>query len=333
MRAMVLAAGYGQRMRPLTLLRAKPALPVLGRPLVHWTAERLAEAGVREVLVNLHHLPGSVEAALGSGRRFGLRVSYRHEPRILGTGGGPRAVRSFFGDEPFLLVNGDVVFGFDLRRLLTRQAAAGVPAALALRRNPDPRAYSPVITDRRARILSIAGRPRVAEGAVSMFAGVHAMSPALLEQLPEGPSDSVRDLYTPFLAQGGALLGVRLRGEWYDFGQPSLYLEAQLRLLKGRALVDEKARLGAGVQLERSVVGAGSRVGGGARVRCGILWEDSVIEPGARVDRSIVAGGGVVRAGELAAGVIVLPAAVLDGAGQLPFTWERRGEMAWVRIR
>ena len=165
MKAMVLAAGLGLRMRPLTLLRAKPVLPVLNRPLLDWTMARLARAGVRDVVVNLHHLPETVTAVLGSGRRFGLRIRYSREQTILGTGGGPRAVRELFGDEPLLLVNGDVLFDLDLRRLLAVHRASGARATLALRPNPVPYAYSPVVSDRKGRILSIAGRPAAARGA------------------------------------------------------------------------------------------------------------------------------------------------------------------------
>jgi len=157
MKAMVLAAGLGLRMRPLTLLRAKPVLPVLDRPLIAFTLERLARAGVREAVVNLHHLPETVRAALGSGRRFGLRILYVHEPEILGTGGGPRAVRECLGRGEVLLVNGDMYFDFDLRELVARHRRSGAAATLALRRHPEPGAYSTVVTDRRGRILSIAG--------------------------------------------------------------------------------------------------------------------------------------------------------------------------------
>ena len=136
---MVLAAGLGTRMRPLTLLRAKPALPVMNRPLLHWTLDLLARNGVTEVMINLHHLPFTVMEAVGDGRVFGLRVTYSREPRILGTGGGPRKVRSFFGDDPFILVNGDMVFDFDLRGLVRRHEKTGARATLALRPNPDPR--------------------------------------------------------------------------------------------------------------------------------------------------------------------------------------------------
>jgi len=333
MKAMVLAAGLGLRMRPLTRLRAKPVLPVLDRPLIAYTLERLARAGVREVVVNLHHLPDTVRAALGSGRRFGLSILYVHEPEILGTGGGPRAVRERLGREEVLLVNGDMFFDFDLQELLARHRRSGAAATLALRRHPDPGAYSAVVSDRRGRILAIAGKPKPAFGSVSMFAGIHVLDPRLLERLPDGVSDSVRDLYVPLLAEGAELQGVRHTGAWYDFGRPSLYRDAQLRMLAGRGrrqlVVGRGARVAASAA-RRSVIGARSRVAAGARVVSSILWEDVVVEAGARVTRAIVTAGGVVRASDRAADVIVMPrAALAAGHGE---AFEEHGDMAWVRI-
>jgi NDP-sugar pyrophosphorylase family protein len=336
MKAMVLAAGLGLRMRPLTLLRAKPALPVLNRPLLHWTMARLARAGVRDVVVNLHHLSETVTGVLGTGRQFGLRIRYSLEPVILGTGGGPRAVREAFGGEPLLVVNGDVLFAFDVRTVLAAHRRSGAVATLALRRNPVPHAYSPVVADRSGRILSIAGRPKPGRGRVAMFASVHAMDPALLERLPEGASDSVRDLYIPLLAEGVHLHGVSTRGAWYDFGRPALYRDAQLRLLpgrgRGRVLVDGTARVAATARVTRSVVGGRSRVGAGARVERSVLWERAVVEAGARLDGAIVATGGVVRTGESAEDVIVFPAEALEAGGEAGGRVEKRGDMAWVEL-
>ncbi len=334
MKAMVLAAGLGLRMRPLTLMRAKPVLPVLDRPLLQFTLERLAKAGVRDVVVNLHHLPDSVIDAVGTGRGLGLRIHYSFEREILGTGGGPRAARDFFGREPFLLVNGDVYFDFELRALVARHSASGALATLALRAQPDTGAYSSVVTDRRGRILSIGGRPRPGEGTVSMFAGVHVLGAQLLDRLPPGPSDSVRDLYVPLLREGAHLAGVRCTGAWYDFGRPALYRDAQLRMLRGRGrgqiLLGSRARIAAAAVVRRSVLGAGSRVARAARVGRSVLWPDAAVEHGARVAGSIVTSGGVVRTGERAEDVIVLPLAALgpgDRAGV-----ERHGDMAWVGI-
>ncbi len=334
MKAMVLAAGLGLRMRPLTLLRAKPALPVLNRPLIHWTLRRLARAGVRDVVVNLHHLPESVVAALGDGRGLGVRVRYSLEPQLLGTGGGPKAARSFFGAEPFLIVNGDTLFDLDLRRLMARHRACGARATLALRENPDPKAYATVVTDRRGRILAIGGHPKRSQGTVSMFAGVHVMEPDLLDRLPEGASDSVRDLYLPLLASGEPVQGVRCAGAWHDLGRPSLYRDAQLRLLPGgRCLVGRGVRISSGARLRRSVVGAGARIEAGARVERSVLWDGAVIRRGARVSRAIVTTGASVEAGERAEQVVVLPGAAVASAAEAGGRLERRGEMAWVSLR
>jgi mannose-1-phosphate guanylyltransferase len=246
-------------------------------------------------------------------------------------------VREAFGDEPLLIVNGDVLSDIDPRRLAAVHRASGARATLALRRNPVPYAYSPVVSARSGRILSIAGRPPRARGTISMFASVHVLDPALLDRLPEGASDSVLDLYVPLLAEGGHLQGVRFRGAWYDFGRPSLYRDAQLRLMPGRGrdrvLVDGKARVAATAGLRRSVVGGRARVGAGARVERSVLWDGAVVEAGARVSGAIVATGGVVRAGERAEDVIVLAAAPLVAGGEAGGRVERRGDMAWVELR
>ena len=313
MKAMILAAGLGTRMRPLSDLLAKPALPVLNRPLLHHTLELLGRHGFKDVIVNTHHLPESVERALGSGRRFGLRVRYSYEPELLGSGGGPKKVREFFGAEPALLVNGDCVFDFDLSRLVRRHLESGARATLALKPNPDPRRYRPVITDAQGLIRSVRGLPRRARGAVSLFTGIQVVDPALFERLPPGPSDIVADLYVPLLAEGARLLGLRIAGPWLDFGSPLFYLRSQLRLLaeaKGRtragSLLDAEVRVGARAHALRSVVGARASLGAGARVERSVLWPGARVGEGASVRGCIVTAGARVAAGERVVAKIVL---------------------------
>jgi NDP-sugar pyrophosphorylase family protein len=318
---MVLAAGLGLRMRPLTLLRPKPVLPVLNRPLLHWTLGLLARHGVSDVVINLHHLPEAITRAVGRGRALGLRVTYSRETRILGTGGGPRRARRLLGDQPVLLVNGDMLFDFDLTRLVDRHRASGAAATLALKPNPDPSTYGPVVTDPRGRVRSLPGSPRSASGTVSLFAGVHVLDPRLLDRLPPGPSDSVRDLYAPLVAEGGEVRGVRVAGPWYDLSSPSKYLASHVSLLKrgfggdrrpGR--VDPRASVHPSARVERSVIGAGSVVGPGARVVRSVLWEGARVGRGARVRDSILADGVSVGEGETLRGLVVLDAARTRGA-------------------
>jgi mannose-1-phosphate guanylyltransferase len=301
---MVLAAGLGTRMRPLTLVKAKPVLPVMNRPLLHWTLDLLKRSGVEDVMINLHHLPESVMEAIGSGRDFGLRVTYSQEPKILGTGGGPRKVREFFGDEPFILVNGDMVFDLDLRSLVERHRRAGARATLALRPNPDPKRYPPIRTARGGRVTALPGLARRGRGRASLFSGVHVLDPAILDRLPPGPSDTVRDLYAPLVGEGETVLGVRMRGHWFDIGSPRLYLASHRALLGARfggaekgVLIHPKADVEDGARITRSVIGPGAVVAAGARVSGSVLWDGVVVGEGARVEDSILATGTRVPAG------------------------------------
>jgi NDP-sugar pyrophosphorylase family protein len=318
---MVLAAGLGLRMRPLTQLKAKPVLPVLNRPLIHWTLDLLAHHGVTEVVINLHHLSRTVVEAVGDGRAFGLRVAWSREARILGTGGGPRRVRDFFGDGPFFLVNGDVLFDFDLTDLMARHRAAGARATLALVANPDPRRYSAVVTGVGGWVRSLARLPRPARGHAALFTGVHVLEASLLERLPDAASDIVRDLYAPLLDQGDDILGVRVRGAWYDFGGPSLYLRSQLSMLasgfRGLAkgpLVHPTARVHPRARLTRSVVGPKAVVGEGAEVAGSVLWDRVQVGAGARVRGSILATGSRVEPRGQVEGQVMVPATRLRGA-------------------
>jgi mannose-1-phosphate guanylyltransferase len=311
--AMVLAAGLGTRMRPLTLLKAKPALPVLNRPLIHWTLDLLAHHGVTEVVINLHHRPQTLVRAVGDGRAFGLHVAWSRERRILGTGGGPRRVRDFFGDQPFFLVNGDVVFDFDLTDLLRRHRAAGARATLALVANPDPRRYSSVVTGAGGWVRALAGLPRPARGQPSLFTGIHVLDPSVLDRLHGGPSDIVRDLYAPLVGEGEDILGVRMRGAWYDFGSPALYLHSQLSMLSkgfrglGRGpLIHPAARVHARARVTRSIVGPRAVVGEGAEVAGSVLWDRVRVGEGARVRGSILATGARVEARGQVEGLMML---------------------------
>jgi NDP-sugar pyrophosphorylase family protein len=320
MKAMVLAAGLGTRMRPLTLLRAKPVLPVLNRPLLHWTLELLARHGVTEVVINLHHKPSTVVRAVGDGRAFGLKVAWSREARILGTGGGPRRVRDLLGDEPFFLVNGDVIFDFDLTDLWRRHRAAGARATLALVANPDPRRYSSIVTGAGGWVRALARLPRPARGQSSLFTGVHVVEPSVLEQLHEGPSDIVRDLYAPLVDEGEDVLGLRVKGAWYDLGSPALYLRSQMKMLstgfrglRRGPLIHPAARIHPRARIARSIVGAATVVGEGAEVTGSVLWEGVRVGAGARVRGSILATGTRVEPRALVENLIMLPAAGLRG--------------------
>src|SRR5256714_10996687 len=158
MRAMILAAGYGTRLWPLTIDRAKPAIPFMGRPLVGYVAEYLARYGFREIVVNLHHRPESVRAALGDGARFGVRFHYVSEPNILGTGGALDNARSLLEGDTFVVVNGKIATDINLDAALETHRRTRALATLVLRENAARERYS-MIEVRDGLITGFGGNP------------------------------------------------------------------------------------------------------------------------------------------------------------------------------
>jgi NDP-sugar pyrophosphorylase family protein len=308
MKAVILAAGLGTRMRPLTHETAKPALPVLNEPLIVRTLRELKRAGVSEVMINLHHRPETIRAAIPEGD-LGLKIRYSRETAILGTGGALRKVRAWVGRNPFFVVNGDVVFDFDLKGLLACHRRTDALATLALRPNPRPAKYRPVVTDRTGRVLSIRGVPRGRRGTVSLFASVHIIDPVILDRLPPGASDTVGDLYIPLLREGAHLQGVRQTGAWHDLGSPGGYLKSHMRLLAERGrkrsvLIDASVRLGKGARVVRSVVGAGCVIESSARIEGSVVWDGALVKSGARLKNCIVMSG--TRVGKRAYSGLIL---------------------------
>ena len=243
MKAMILAAGLGTRLRPLTNTTPKPLLPVGGTPLIVWNLLLLKRHGFRDVVVNLHHLGPMIEQALGTGAQFGLRVRYSHEPVILGTGGGIKQAEAYFGGEPVLVLNGDTLFELDLGALWAFHHARKAVATLVLRQDPDAAQWGLVEVGAEDRIVRITGRGR-AEGGPTvprMFAGVHILDPRLLRTVPVGVASSIIDPYFEAIARGESVLGYDLAGYWSDVGTPERYAQAERDVAEGRIrLVDRR---------------------------------------------------------------------------------------------
>src|SRR5881394_592389 len=152
MKAMILAAGFGERLWPLTADRTKPALPVLGKPLVGYVAEYLARFGISNVVVNLHHYPDSVRRALGDGRQFGVHLEYVHEPVILGTSGALDNARQLLEGETLIVINGKLITDIDLKAALREHQRQKALATLVLKENPKLEKFSIVeVEDGRVR--------------------------------------------------------------------------------------------------------------------------------------------------------------------------------------
>lgn len=229
MKAFILAAGEGTRLGSLTRQIPKPMLPVSGRPALEYVVRWLAWYGIDEIAMNLFHAPDAVVDHFGDGSRFGVRITYSREPRLLGTAGALRPL-AYFLREPFLLVYGDVLTDFDLQALVGYHFARGASLTLSLVRRP-PAGCGIAQLDRSGRLLRFIEKPAEHEQFSDLTnAGILVMAPELIAEVPEtAPSDVGRDLIPRLLAAGVPIFGWTLPPENYliDIGTPETYARAQ----------------------------------------------------------------------------------------------------------
>lgn len=244
MRAMILAAGLGTRLRPLTDTLPKPLLPVAGTTLIQWNLFLLRRHGITEVIINLHHLGHLIEKELGDGLRLGMQISYSREPVILGTGGGIKQAEPFFKGEPFLVLNGDTLLELDLGAVIRFHEERNALATMVLREDPDVDRWGVVEIDSEQRVVRIIGHglPDAARTEKRMFAGVHVMHPQLLKGVPTGQASSIIDAYVDAIHRGARILGYSMDGYWSDVGTPERYAQAQQDAEKGRITLAARQR-------------------------------------------------------------------------------------------
>ena len=301
MRAIVLSAGYGTRLWPLTEDRTKPAIPILGKPLVGYVAEYLAGYGIDEIVVNLHHRPESVRHALGDGSRFGVKLHYVEEPVILGTSGALDNTREFFERETFVVVNGKIITDIDLKAAIETHRKMNALATLVLLPNVRRERFSVVETEG-GRIKGF-GRMPVATDvgpAPLMFTGIHIMEPRILEYVPRGVfSDSVTDVYPKAMANGEILAAHVASGKWRELSTLKRYLDISVELLReeGKSLV----------------AGASVSISPKATVTDSVLWDDVEVGEGARINRAVLGDKVKIGANEVIENAVVVPRRLVEG--------------------
>lgn len=284
--ALVLTAGLGVRLRPLTLVRAKPAVPVAGEPLVRRIVRWLAANGVTDVVLNLHYLPATLTAVVGDGSDLGTLVRYSWEqPRVLGSAGGPRQALPILGADAFLVVNGDTLSNFDLTALTDAHRSSGALATLALVANQDPERYGGVRLDAGSNVTGFAPRGRAAVGSFH-FVGVQAVQADAFRSLPAGRAmNSIGGLYDDLIAaRPGSVRGIVREAAFWDVGTVSDYWRTSLALMSRS-------------RPEREWRGRNVHVDDSARIARSILWDDIEIGAGAVLEECIVTDGVKVPSG------------------------------------
>ncbi len=299
MKAMILAAGFGTRLWPLTIGRTKPAIPFLKRPLIAFTIDYLRQFGCDEIIINLHHEPESVRAQIGDGSRYGVRISYAvEEPEILGTSGALDNVRAQFENDTFIVVNGKIITDIDLAAALRTHRENQALATLVLRPNPRCERFSEVLITATGRIEKFAGFPQsLAPSPQSptplMFTGIHILDPQIFEFIPRGVfSDSVRDVYPPAMAAGKVIAAhVAEQGSWYELSTLERYWAISQEFLRRAGcdvVMDEGCVINPTAQISGSVLWQRVHVERGARLTDCVIGADVVIPANAEFQRAVI---------------------------------------------
>ena len=286
MKAMILAAGLGTRLQPLTDCSPKPLLPLMLVPMLGRLLAQLRRQGVREVVVNGHHLADRLAAWLGDGSKWGLCLAFSHEAEILGTAGALKHAAPRLKGAPFLVINADVLVDCDLWSLWARHRARGALVTMVVRPDPAARDSRPVMVGEDDRVQQINGRPQRADAVQgcqgAVFTGIQIVEPEVLDAIPAHRFVSTTaDTYPLLLQEGRPVFAYPHRGYWLDVGVPERYLQAHWDLLDGALGTSWQEHLPAGSQVIRQpgeqcihgatldppvVLGPGATLGDGARV-------------------------------------------------------------------
>jgi mannose-1-phosphate guanylyltransferase len=323
MKAMVLAAGLGTRLRPLTYEITKPMVPVLDRPVMEHIVDLIDRHPFDGVIANLHYFPDTIR------EHFGERISYRFEQELLGTAGGVRACAEFFGDEPFLVISGDALTDIDLTAFAARHRDAGGIATLAVKRVADTREYGVVLHDRDGRITGFQEKPAPEEALSDLGnCGIYMFDPRIFDYFPETPFvDWAKDVFPALLENDVPFYIHEVEQYWNDVGSLAELrqgtfdaLRGELRLdmegeqvrpgvtvvgpsplredtdVDGELWIGRDVQIGAGVRLMGPIVlGDGARVGDGAQLRESILFPGTEVAPDSILIGAIAGHGGILQ--------------------------------------
>lgn len=311
MKAMVMAAGLGTRLRPLTDFLPKPMMPVANRPVLHHLLNLLHKHDIREVGINTHAFPEMIQRYFGDGSSLGMSISWSHEPELLGTAGGVKKLESLWGDETILVTSGDGLHDIDVTALLGHHRRMGGLATLTVKPVNDPSSYGVVILDRDTRVRGFQEKPRRDEARSDLAnCGVYAIEPALLERIPADTFyDFGENVWPSLVAAGEPIHAYTTMAYWNDVGGLDELRNSILDAVAGRvrveipgeeiapgvwaeegceihpsATVEGPVVLGRNVVIEAdalirgpAAIGADSRVGRGAAIRSAALLPGSLV--------------------------------------------------------
>jgi mannose-1-phosphate guanylyltransferase / phosphomannomutase len=345
---MILAAGLGSRLRPLTTHLPKPLVPILNRPLLWHLIRQVKQAGIHEIAINLHYCGEQIRSWLGRGERLGVEVTYSEEAELLGSAGGARRIRHFFGSEPVLILHGDILFDVDLSDVIRYHLGHAAQATLVLHPAHHRYNYGKVTVNAQGHIAQFVDR-QASEvyGPLSetVFTGVQVLDPAVLDAIPAGGAASLTTaVYPGLLTNAARFYGYLMHGYWSDIGTPRRYWETNMDVIGGRVssavnlpqgedglrmaphlggrtpdIVRPPVVFPAGVGWQPGscvgpevILGEGCELAHDVRLVRSVLWSRVRVGQGATIERSIVLNDVTIPAGSHVVEKIVSTEGIVD---------------------
>jgi len=311
MRAMVLAAGRGERMRPVTDLLPKPMLPIANIPVMGWVLQHLARHGFTNVIANIHHLAETIVDHFGSGGQYGVDLSFSYEEDLMGSAGGVKQCMDFFDDETFLVIGADDLTAMDLSAFLAQHRSAGALASIGLVEVENTAEFGVVVTDVNGRIQRFIEKPKGKAPSNLANTQIYLFEREILDFVPpDQPYDFGFQAFPAMVDAGVPFYGFKLDGYWRDIGSLDDYIDAQADILESKldvsipgtelspgVWVGDECAIDATARLKAPLILGGhcrveskAQLGGGTAV-----GSDVTIENEAFIERSVIWGGLTVQ--------------------------------------
>ncbi len=240
MKAVIMAGGDGTRLKPVSGDTPKPLVPFCGRPVMEHIVRLLKKNGITDICATLKYRPEEIENYFGSGESFGVNMQYRIETEALGTAGGVKNCEDFYGDEDFLVISGDAICDFELKRLIEAHKKHSPAVSIALYPHSDPLRYGLALCDGESCVRTFIEKPDWAHVVTNLVnTGIYIISPRAMELVPKGKSfDFAKDLFPLLLKRDELIYGFPCDGYWCDIGTPKSYYQCCVDALEGRLSLD-----------------------------------------------------------------------------------------------
>ncbi|MEM0361315.1 MAG: NDP-sugar synthase [Sulfolobales archaeon] len=310
MKAVVLAGGFATRLRPLTLTRPKPLLPILDRPLLDWIIRELIKSKCEDLIISVKYLADAIRKYVNSNSGYGINISFAEEVRPLGDAGPLKLIHNLYGlDSTFLVVYGDIFSNIDFNEVIKFHKRCGGLVTMVVTRVEDPSRYGVAVLDDSGKVLKFVEKPPKEKAISNMInAGVYVFEPEALKYIPESSSKLAKDVL-PKLVNDEVLYAYKHDGIWLDIGLPMDYLKANFEALKyyypngyvdstsqiDDAEVIQPSYISAGVKIGKmckigpyTIIGSNSVIGSAVRIKNSLLFNNVIVDEGALISNSLV---------------------------------------------